>query len=236
MRRILILIADLLILIGVLGALVGFSGKTDLMLNRMDEVGLGGIAGPTRSALAGLTILEQRLFPGWLGSTAESPAESAVVIEAPAPPPSSRVYPAITGLRIPRIDLESEVVPSPLVELSQGVTWSVPPFKVGHAEGTARAGQPGNAVLVGHVTSLTLGNVFLHLDRLKVGDFVYVRDDEDEELRYIVDKVEVVPRSALDVVQPTRFPALTMLTCTGDWLPDERDYSERVVVRARLTR
>ena len=87
-----------------------------------------------------MAALEQRLFPGWFGSEVESGPSPGLASE-PAPSlQASRAYPSITSLRIPRIDLESEVIPSPLVELPQGVTWSVPPFKVGHADGTAQAG------------------------------------------------------------------------------------------------
>src|SRR5205807_8178289 len=64
----------------------------------------------------------------------------------------------ITHVEIPAISLSADVVPAGLIERDGGVTWEVPAFKIGHAETTAGAGQPGNAVLLGHVTSVRSGN------------------------------------------------------------------------------
>ena len=55
-----------------------------------------------------------------------------------------------------------------------GGTWDVPKFVAGHAEGSAGAGESGNAIVIGHVTSLTLGHVFEHLDGVSSGDVLSV--------------------------------------------------------------
>src|SRR5205807_1150760 len=60
----------------------------------------------------------------------------------------------ITRLVIPSIDLDTAVVPAALVEHDGVATWDVPKFVAGHAEGSAGAGEPGNALVIGHVTSL----------------------------------------------------------------------------------
>ena len=168
------------------------------------------------------------------------PLRSAPPDASAAPPPLSA--PAgdtaatarpITRLAIPRIGLAADVVPATLVERDGGATWQVPAFKVGHAEGTAGAGQPGNAVLLGHVTSVHSGNVFATLDQTAAGDQVQVFSDADE-FDYQVASVDHVPRTDTDVLAQGPTPTISLITCTGVWLPTIWDYTERLVVRAEL--
>ena len=138
-------------------------------------------------------------------------------------------------LRIPSIRLDSEVVPARLVRLgadADAITWEVPAHRVGHAQGTAAAGAPGNTVLLGHVSSVNAGNVFAHLDRLQVGDEIAV--EGEESYIYRVTEIRRVPRHDLSVMAPAEGAALTLITCTGAWLPDALDYSHRLAVRATL--
>ena len=50
---------------------------------------------------------------------------------------------------IPVISLDTDVMPAELIDSNGSLTWEVPAFKVGHAQATAGAGGPGNAILVG---------------------------------------------------------------------------------------
>ena len=120
-----------------------------------------------------------------------------------------------------------------LVERDGGVTWEIPAFRVGHAEGTASAGEPGNAVLLGHVSSLRAGDVFRNLDRVRVGDPVELFS-QDRAFDYRVIDVTSVSRTDTALLQTTETPSATLITCTGLWLPTVRDFSERLVVRATL--
>src|SRR5437763_340966 len=83
----------------------------------------------------------------------------------------------------------------------------------GHAESTAGAGQPGNAVLLGHVTSVHSGNVFQDLDRARIGDVVNVLAD-DRAFEYRVVSIARVPRSDASVLQPGESSAVSLITCT----------------------
>ena len=148
---------------------------------------------------------------------------------APAEPPTR----AITQLRVPQIGLKAEVVPAQLVEVAGGTTWAVPAFKAGHGEHTAGAGEPGNAVLLGHVTSLDAGNVFRELHRLRRGNLVQVVSGE-RTFDYRVVAVWQVPRTDLSALQPTETASVSLVTCTGAWLPALQDYAARLVVRAEL--
>lgn len=147
----------------------------------------------------------------------------------PAMSPVTRA--PITHLAIPSIGLDTAVVPAPLVEHDGVTTWSVPRFVAGHAEGSAGAGEPGNAVLIGHVTSLTLGHVFEHLDQVQPGDEVVISSFQQQRV-YRVSNVESVDRTTMAVLDSTATPSLTLVTCSGAWLPMIADYSQRLVVHA----
>ena len=147
--------------------------------------------------------------------------------------PTSDAYHSVASIRIPSIALESEVVPANLARLPQGVTWEVPSFKVGHAEGTPGAGDKGNAILFGHVESRGLGNVFLRLDEVHPGDRITL-SGEAGSFDYVIEDVLRVDRSDVSVIQPTENAVATLITCTGVWLPQVQDFSQRLVVRAEL--
>ena len=161
---------------------------------------------------------------------ASPPVEQPIAAPAPTPPP----FLPITRVVIPRLDLDSEAVPADLVAQDGGATWEVPAFKIGHAQSTASAGAPGNAVLVGHVDSRGLGNVFEQLDAARVGDQVEIFSGGERRFDYRVVDVRKVGRNDVSVVQPTDVPSLTLITCSGLWLPLVADYAERLVVRAEL--
>jgi LPXTG-site transpeptidase (sortase) family protein len=139
----------------------------------------------------------------------------------------------ITHVLLPRTGLQADVVTADLVESDGGMTWEVPAFKAGHAEGTAGAGETGNAVLLGHVTSRRSGNVFLRLDQVKLGDEVDVFSG-DELFEYRVVEVRAVARTDVSVLDPTDTASVTLITCTGLWNPVIWDYMQRLVVRAEL--
>lgn len=213
-------------------------------------VGLSGLlllaAGPIYGAVAGLlappTPVRQAAPPPGAGfgrmPTADfldptlappRPAALGAAAQVQAVPENL----PITELSVPSIGLVTKVVPAGLINRAGQVTWEVPPFVVGHAEGTAGAGAPGNAVLMGHITSRNLGNVFINLDKVQVGDMLAVFSG-DRQFNYRVVEVKAVPRTDVSVVAPTERPTVTLITCTGTWLPLISDYSHRLVVRAEL--
>jgi LPXTG-site transpeptidase (sortase) family protein len=158
---------------------------------------------------------------------AASAGEGSPRSNAPAAMPR-----AMTRVRIPGIALDAEVVPSRYLERDGG-SWEIPAFKVGHAERTGLAGTPGNAVLVGHATSIGAGHVFRDLDQVRVGDDLTI-ETSAQSYQYVVVDVRRVPRSEVSVLTPTSLPFVSLITCAGVWLPHLGDYTERLVVRAAL--
>jgi LPXTG-site transpeptidase (sortase) family protein len=161
-------------------------------------------------------------------------AVTAPTVAASDPSPQEPPFLPITRILIPRIRLDTEVAPAKLVEREGGVTWEIPPFLAGHAEATAGAGGFGNAVLLGHLNSREAGNVFQHLDRVGVGDQIQVFS-EAGSFDYRVVNVRTVPRTDVSILHPIRMATLSLITCSGTWLPFLRDYTQRLVVHAELT-
>mgnify|MGYP005840220107 CR=1 FL=1 len=155
-------------------------------------------------------------------------AESTV---APAPTASPTRTPALPPDRVvvPRIKLDSRVVESVVIDGE----WTVPRFVAGHLQGTADPGEEGNVVLSGHIESISSGNVFANIGQIEVGDDIFVRGGQTW-LRYVVVETKTVANSDLSVIGPQGFPSLTLITCTGNWLPLARDYDQRLIVVAKL--
>jgi LPXTG-site transpeptidase (sortase) family protein len=181
------------------------------------------------------------------GEAAPTPVSSTPATPPPAPtrritaaarpdahvPAAPRPRLAVTHVAIRRIPLAADVVPARFVASDGGGTWEVPAFRAGHAQYTAGAGERGNAVLFGHLSSRDAGNVFRDLDRARAGDVVEIFSGA-ARFEYRAVDVRAVPRTELSIVQPTEVASVTLITCAGAWLPRERDYAERLVVRAEL--
>ena len=136
------------------------------------------------------------------------------------------IYPA-QRIVAPSIHLDAKVEESPIVNDQ----WVVPKFAAGHLQGTAQPGQGGNVVLAGHVQSISSGDVFANIGRLRPGSQIRLYSVAGT-VTYSVTKVETVKNTDLAVVSPTSQERLTLITCTGTWLPLQHDYSERTVVIA----
>ncbi len=130
---------------------------------------------------------------------------------------------------VPTIDVDSLVVETGIKDGE----WQVPKFVVGHLDGTANPGENGNMTMSGHVSSVASGNVFARLDQARNGEDVYVYTKAGQYL-YRVYEIKIVPNNDISVLDPTPDPTLTLITCAGTWNPIARDYSHRLIVKARL--
>ena len=143
--------------------------------------------------------------------SAEVPEPSAEPT-APAPGPPRRLV-------IPKIDVDAPVM--------EGDSWEDLKKGIGHRPGTANPGEQGNVVVSAH--NDVHGEIFRNLHKLEPGDEVLVYTD-DGPFRYVVNSVEIVLPAKAEVMEPTDYPALTMITCYP-YLLD----THRVVARAELT-
>jgi sortase (surface protein transpeptidase) len=109
------------------------------------------------------------------------------------------------------------------------------PDDVGWYDEGAAPGDPGTAVLVGHVDSWRGPGVFWHLRDLRPGDAVDVPRSDGSVAHFTVDAVETVAKDAFpseEVYAPTAGPSLRLITCGGPFDRSVRSYEDNVVVYA----
>lgn len=137
-------------------------------------------------------------------------------------------------LAIPAIKLDTQVKQGGIVQDAGGnLLWQTLPFVAVHyGDLTARLGEPGNAVIAGHVVTLNEGNVFRFLYQLDIDDEIQVWDDRQREFDYHVVGVKLVPPTDTSVMEPTPDERLTLITCGGRFDPLKREFSDRLIVTA----
>ncbi|MCL5004317.1 MAG: class F sortase [Patescibacteria group bacterium] len=142
-------------------------------------------------------------------------------------------------LNIPKINL----IDVPIVKVSRtlddrlGVPQSFE--TVGWFEGGARPGENGNAVIDGHYDK-TDGSpaIFYNLINLSVGDEIQIKDERS--ITYLFKIIQVIrinvtdERATQKAYADTKEPTLTLITCGGVWNSKEHNYSQRLLVKARL--
>ncbi len=99
-----------------------------------------------------------------------------------------------------------------------------------------RPGEPGNAILNGHVSWWTGDAVFTKLSRLRAGDVVRVVRADGTALTFKVRGKTVVDANAriASLFAPSARATLTLITCTGAWNPLTQTDTQRVLVSADL--
>jgi sortase A len=102
-------------------------------------------------------------------------------------------------LRIPAIRLEA-----PVLEGTDDVTLN---RGIGRIAGTAQIGQDGNIGLAGHRDGFFRG-----LKDVKVGDELQL-EGRDSTDTYVVDQIQIVKPTDVQVLQPRSRPSLTLVTC-----------------------
>jgi sortase (surface protein transpeptidase) len=171
---------------------------------------------------------------------AEPPAttDKASGVDAARTFRSARGY---TATPVPvRIDIPRIGVSSSLIQLGRAAdgTVEVPPPEVAgwYAPGT-RPGDPGSAVILGHVDSKHAPAVFYRLRELRRGDEVLVRRADGSTLRFVVQRTQQYPKARFptdDVYYPTLTPELRLVTCGGVFDNSWGHYLSNIIVFARM--
>lgn len=211
------------------------------------SVGLGAVL-----MLAGLAPALAAALP-WSGSAA-SPAPllpSLAKTKAFAePPPVEAPRPAAPPVEargsfqvadparvvIPAIGVDADVEP---LDLLPDGSLDVPKnFSVtGWYRDGPEPGEPGAAVIVGHVDSRRGPAVFFRLREMAPGNEIVVETVDGESMRFIVERLEKHSKSAFPttaVYGPTSEPSLRLITCGGTFDRAARTYQDNLVVFATL--
>lgn len=193
-------------------------------------------------ALAGL-VMSGCSEPGRSSAAAPSP-RGALATAAHRPPGvagfhSVRTYdqPAVpVRLWIPKI-----AVSTPLVRLGRLPDGSLEVPKewdrAGWYDEGPRPGQPGPAVILGHVDSTSGPAVFYRLIKLRPGDIVRVGLANRRILSFRVQRIARYPKDKFPteaVYFPTLERELRLITCGGSFDEAVRHYRDNVVVYATL--
>ncbi len=140
------------------------------------------------------------------------------------------------SLSIPSIALETTVEHVGLKENGEmNVTEGFD--HVGWYEKGYRPGEPGSAVIGGHVDSRNGPAVFYDLNKLAVGDEIILRDKDGKELTFKVIHQEEYPWDQAplkEIFGYSHSSSLNLITCTGTFDKETRNYDKRLVVYTEL--
>jgi hypothetical protein len=98
-------------------------------------------------------------------------------------------------------------------------------------------GEPGPAVILGHVDSYLGPAVFFDLRLLEPGDSIHVDRRDGTTVTYVVERTEQHPKDTFPtdaVYGPTPEPVLRLVTCGGDFDRERRSYDDNIIAFARL--
>ncbi|MFJ6197772.1 class F sortase [Micromonospora sp. NPDC092111] len=141
-------------------------------------------------------------------------------------------------LAVPAIKVAAPVTP---VGQARDGSIDVPPLdrhdETGWYDRGPTPGEPGRAIIVGHVDSKDGPSVFYDLRKLKPGDEIEVTRDDRRVVVFRVDSVEYFAKSALPadrVYGDDGAPALRLITCGGQWIGGRTGYADNVIAFASL--
>jgi len=145
-----------------------------------------------------------------------------------------RATPVPVRVEIPRIGVASSLdrlgrAPDKTVQVPS--RWEVAGW---YAAGT-RPGDPGSAVILGHVDSKRGSAVFFRLRQLRRGDVITIRRADGSSVRFVVQRIKQYLKDRFptdDVYYPTLTPALRLVTCGGDFDATAGHYRSNVIVFA----
>jgi hypothetical protein len=172
---------------------------------------------------------------------ASAPGDGALHVAAKGkrvdhrPDAGPRVAPDPPRIEIPAIKVKAHAIPLGKTaedKLEVPSNWS----EVGWWSGGPTPGDPGPAVVVGHVDSKAGPAVFYRLRELRAGDMVkFVRDD-GSAARFVVERSAEYSKTSFPtaaVYGPTKDRELRLVTCGGSFDWSTGHYRDNLVVFAR---
>ncbi|MBV8528743.1 MAG: class F sortase [Candidatus Dormibacteraeota bacterium] len=98
-------------------------------------------------------------------------------------------------------------------------------------------GQPGNAVISGHLDTPSGGAIFSSLDHARPGDSIAVTLADGRAIQFRVTTLTYYPYNAeLAMLFATAGPShLSLITCAGSWDGGRHTYRQRLIVYAIAT-
>jgi len=198
-----------------------------------------GVAAVALALLAGCTQAEANRAEPPAAATTRATGPAAGGVDAARDFRSTRGYkatPVPVRIDIPRIGVTSSLdrlgrARNKTVEVP--TRWEV----AGWYAGGTRPGDPGSAVILGHVDSKRGPAVFFRLRELRNGDEIEVGRADGSTVRFAVERVAQYDKQRFptdEVYYPTLTPALRLVTCGGEFDATVGHYRSNVIVFATL--
>jgi LPXTG-site transpeptidase (sortase) family protein len=163
------------------------------------------------------------------------PEPAAVSVNQPTPSPDRIAEATPERLLIPSIDVDARVEARGL-DADRNLATANDYRDVAWYNLGPRPGDPGNAIVNGHVSWWTGDAVFTRLSRLRAGDLVQVRRSDGQLVTFKVTGKKTVDANAriASLFAPSKTATLTLITCTGAWNPLTQTDTQRLLVSATL--
>ena len=186
---------------------------------------------------------------GAVGSSAE-PAAKATASRTPIAKPkadrfkSVRTHRAVSDpvrLRIPAIDVDTPLehlgrVTHPTEKAPLGsIALPDDEDKAGWFDEGPRPGEPGPAVIIGHINWQGQPSVFVHLSELGPGATIFVDREDGSVAKFRVTERKQVSKSDFptdEVYAPDLAPSLRLITCGGPYDAVNHNYLDNIIVFA----
>ncbi|MDP9326316.1 MAG: class F sortase [Candidatus Dormibacteraeota bacterium] len=187
-------------------------------------VAMGGSAAFVPAAAAAQPVASA---PGWAPEVNAGRA-------APRPPKLALPKGAIGRLTIDSIGVDAVARPVGLTAAgAMDVTSNI--WEVGVFDQSVQPGQPGSAVVEGHLDWYTGPAVFWNLHRVGTGAEIDFTSADAVVHRFTVTRARNIPyNSAIpdDLTARTGTPTITLITCSGAWISSAHSYSTRLLLTA----
>lgn len=181
---------------------------------------------PTRRAAPLLLGLGLLLVTGWLLVAIDRQGQ-------PQPQPATAAWPGPATLSIPGIGVKAPIVG--VGREANGAMQTPDPGQVGWYRHGPKPGDPGPAVLVGHVDTRTGPDVFHRLGQLRPGDEILIGRADRTTARFLVGRLERHPKTELPTSRiwtRANRPLLRLITCTGSFDHATGHYRDNLIVYA----
>jgi hypothetical protein len=181
---------------------------------------------PARRAVPVLIALGLLLVIAWLLVAIDRQGQSQ-------PQPGAAGRPGPSTLSIPSIGVRAAIVGVGLK--ANGAMQTPDPGQVGWYRHGPRPGDPGPAVLVGHVDTRTSPDVFHRLGQLRPGDEILVGRPDGTTTRFLVGRLERHPKTELPTSRiwtESNRPLLRLITCAGSFDRVTGHYRDNLILYA----
>lgn len=184
------------------------------------------------------------LIPSHLSSESLSPQQLQRAL-------ASRVTPIVNmqaqpsqppiSIAIPSIALQAPILPTG--NTADGSTMDVPYnfTSVFWYKYSSAPGADGGVILAGHVDGFySKPAIFWNLDKIQVGDQIHIQARGGTQYTYQVISREIISKDDAQKwmqimnAHSTKAKMLTLITCSGEWIPAEKTRTDRVVIQALL--